>query len=246
MARSLIGTSGWSYDEWKDSFYRGLQRRHWLRHYGQQLTALEINATFYGPLRPETLARWRDETPEGFVFALKGNRYVTHRRRLLEPEQAIEMERERAAALEPKLGAVLWQLPAELARHDARLAGFLDALARWPARHAIELRHRSWFCPEVAALLADRGVAACISDAADWPMWECVTADFVYVRLHGHTRTYRSRYAPRSLARWAGKVQGWLDEGRDVHVYFDNTSAGAAPRDALALRALLRARCLEA
>lgn len=175
------------------------------------------------------------------MFALKANRYLTHRQRLRAPGESIALERERAAALGPKLGAVLWQLPAGLARHDARLAGFLDALARWPARHAIEFRHRSWFCPGVAAQLAERGVAVCISDAADWSMWECVTADFVYVRLHGHTRTYCSRYAPRSLERWAGKVQRWLAEGRDAHVYFDNTGAGAAPRDALALLALLRA-----
>lgn len=246
-AQLWIGTSGWSYEEWKDDFYAGLPQREWLRHCSARFTALEINATFYRLQDPESLARWRDETPERFVFAMKANRYLTHYRRLSEPQASIDMERERAASLGAKLGAVLWQLPQNFQRHDARLDEFLEALSRqWPMRHALELRHASWFSPEVAARLAAHGVAVCISDAKDWPMWEEVTADFVYVRLHGHTHTYHSGYSKRSLERWAHRVRGWMAQGRDVHVYFDNTDAGAAPRDAMALRALINGARIQA
>jgi len=103
----------------------------------------------------------------------------------------------------------------------------------------LEFRHTSWFVPEVAQRLAAHGVAACISDAKDWPMWEQVTADFVYARLHGHTHTYHSGYSKSSLERWAHRVRTWMAQGRDVHVYLDNTDAGAAPRNAMALRALV-------
>jgi uncharacterized protein YecE (DUF72 family) len=240
MAQLLVGTSGWNYDEWKDTFYAGSQSNEWLRHCSTRFTALEINATFDQQQERETLTRWCEETPEPFVFAMKANRHLTHYCRLLEVEESIDLERERASALGSKLGAVLWQLPQNFQRFDARLEGFLQALGqRWPGRHVIELRHDSWFTPEVAEMLAAHGVAVCISDAADWPMWEQVTTDFVYVRLHGHTHTYHSGYAKRSLERWAHKARGWLAQGRDVHVYFDNTDAGAAPRDALAFRSLV-------
>jgi uncharacterized protein YecE (DUF72 family) len=120
--------------------------------------------------------------------------------------------------------------------NDDRLARFLFELSRWRAtRHALELRYRSWFEPQVADALANAGVAVCLSDAADWPMWDCVTTDLVYVRLHGHTRTYRSSYSHGSLERWRERALGWLSEGGDVHVYFDNDGEGAAPRNALSL-----------
>lgn len=243
MARLFIGTSGWNYDDWKGSFYRGIPRKNWLRHCAEQLTALEINATFYGLQKVSTLRGWADATPDGFVFALKANRYLTHYRRLRDPDEPITVDRDRARALGDKLGAVLWQLPGNFHRtgdNEARLRAFLSALGRrWRTRHVIELRHRSWFEPRVAEALRDHGVAVCISDAADWPMWKEVTADFAYVRLHGHTRTYDSAYAKRSLEKWAADVGGWLRGGRDVHVYFDNTDAGAAPRDALRLKKML-------
>lgn len=243
MAQLLVGTSGWNYDEWKDTFYSGMPSKEWLRHCSTRFSALEINATFYRLQERDTLTRWRDETPDRFVFALKANRYLTHYRRLIEPEESIDLERERADALGAKLGAVLWQLPKNFQRYDARLEGFLQALGeRWPVRHVVELRHSSWFTPEVAEMLAAHNVAVCISDASDWPMWEQVTTDFVYVRLHGHSHTYHSAYAKRSLETWAKKARAWLAQGRDVHVYFDNTDAGAAPRDAMTFRSLVTSK----
>jgi len=236
-----IGTSGWSYTGWKNGFYRGVSRKDWLGYCARQFSAVEINASFYRLQNPETLARWRQQTPPAFRFALKANRYLTHARKLLEPAPSIALERQRASALGEKLAAVLWQLPANYHRDVPRLREFLAALGEvWAdVRHAVEFRHPSWFIEEVAEALAACRVAVCQSDAADWPLWDRVTTDLVYVRLHGHTRTYASAYSSTGLQRWAARVLDWSRRGYSVHVYFDNDAEGAAPRDALRLIDLL-------
>jgi uncharacterized protein YecE (DUF72 family) len=238
--RLYVGTSGWNYAAWATGFYRGVPRRAWLVHYARRFGAVEVNASFYHEIRPATYAAWRDETPEGFRFCVKAHRYLTHVKRLAFPPESLERQRRNLRALGSKLSVVLWQLPSSLSREGRRLEDFLAALGRWgEARHAVEFRHASWFRSDVAELLASHRVANCLSDAADWPMWDAVTTDLAYVRLHGHTRTYASRYAPRALDAWAARIAAWLGEGRTVHVYFDNTNAGAAPQDALALAARL-------
>jgi uncharacterized protein YecE (DUF72 family) len=235
-----IGLSGWSYPGWKDSFYRGIARKDWLPWCARHFSAVEINASFYRLQKRETFARWHEQTPAGFRFALKANRYLTHNRKLSHAADSIALERERAGALGDKLAAVLWQLPANYHRHGERLAAFLSALQAWPeVRHAIEFRHASWFVDDIAAQLSAHGVAVCQSDAADWPLWNRATTDLVYVRLHGHTRTYASAYSLHSLQRWAESILDWSRSGRSVHVYFDNDAEGAAPRDAMRLQQLL-------
>lgn len=236
MSTAFIGTSGWTYDSWRDDFYAGVPRRAWLTHYATKFDAVEVNASFYHTLRPGVFAHWFDATPARFRFCLKGHRWITHVERLRVEADAIARERDRAAGLAHKLAAMLWQLPQSLARDLPRLAHFAGLLRAWPqTRHAIEFRDRSWFDDEVAACLREHGIAAVQSDAADWPLWDAVTADFVYVRLHGHAVTYVSRYAPRTLARWAQRITAWRAAGRDVYLFFDNTDSGHAPRDALSL-----------
>jgi uncharacterized protein YecE (DUF72 family) len=149
--------------------------------------------------------------------------------------------RESASPLGRRLAAVVWQLPAFLKKDAERLEKFVKTLRRWSStRHAIEFRHKSWFDDEVTKCLSDHAVAVCMSDAPDWPMWEEVTTDLVYVRLHGHTRKYASNYNKPALRRWATRIRGWLKENRAVHVYFDNDAEGAAPRNALTLLEMLR------
>lgn len=240
--RAYIGTSGWSYESWKDSFYEDYPKARWLAYCAQRFSSVEVNATFYRLQSRETFRRWRDATPPGFRFAIKANRYLTHNRKLVEPAPAIRLERSRAAGLGDKLAAVVWQLPRNFPCNLERLEKFVRALGRWRrVRHAIEFRHASWFTGEVAACLRERGIAVCQSDAADWPMWETVTADLVYVRLHGHRLTYASAYSDARLRGWARKVRSWTDEGRDVHVYFDNDAFGHAPANARRLIALVEA-----
>jgi uncharacterized protein YecE (DUF72 family) len=235
-----IGTSGWSYPSWARDLYAGVPRAHWLAAYAARFDAVEVDASFYRAIARTTYARWRADTPAPFRFAIKGHRYLTHVRRLDGVDAALARQRDAAAALGDKLAAVLWQLPARFARNLDRLRCFAHALAAWPAvRHAIEFRHPSWFDDAVAELLAHYRIANCQSDAADWPRWDAVTTDVVYVRLHGRVLTYESRYDARALRRWADRIERWRGERRTVYVYFDNTDSGHAWRDALRLRALL-------
>jgi uncharacterized protein YecE (DUF72 family) len=148
--------------------------------------------------------------------------------------------RDQARGLGGKLAVVLWQLPARFRRDLDRLDDFLGVLAAWSeTRHALELRDASWFDEDVRGRLAAARVANCLSDAPDFPMWDAVTTDVVYVRLHGHTRKYASSYSGASLRRWAARARRWAAEGRDVHIYLDNDAEGAAVRNALSLSALL-------
>jgi len=240
VARAYIGTSGWDYEGWRDTFYDGCPRTQWLPLCAKHFSAVEVNATFYRMQRPETFRRWRNLTPADFRFAIKANRYLTHNRKLLEPVPAVVLERDRASALDGKLAAVLWQLPGNLHLNLGKLQAFAQALQRWRSvRHAVEFRHESWFNDEVAQCLQQHRVAVCQSDAADWPMWNVVTTDLVYARLHGHRATYVSGYRESELQEWARRVRRWQREGREVHVYFDNDALGHAPRNAMRLAELV-------
>lgn len=243
MTRLYIGTSGWSYQHWRDCFYRNIHRKDWLKFYAESFAAVEINGTFYRLQKPETFKKWSDETPPGFKFALKANRYLTHSKKLIDPEPSVLIEKTHAEPLNEKLTAVLWQLPGFLKKNSDRLNTFTHALRQWPeVRHAIELRHPSWFDDDTAACLAEAKIAVCQSDAESWPLWDRITSDLVYIRLHGHTKTYASRYSQSELAYWADKISDWLEQGRDVHVYFDNDAECAAPFNALTLQALVNER----
>jgi len=239
VARVFVGTSGWVYKSWREHLYADAPVKQWLRIASRTFGALEINGSFYTQIKTETYARWRDETPDEFRFALKGHRFVTHYKRLRECARSIALLRDQAAGLGDKLAAVVWQLPSHFACDVPRLAAFVGDLAAWPVRHAIELRHRSWFTREVAAVLARAGIAVCMGDAPDFPMWREVTTDLVYVRLHGHTRKYASSYREASLREWASSAWSWLADGRDVHIYFDNDAEGHAVRNALRLQELV-------
>lgn len=228
-----IGTSGWNYTHWKDTFYSGVKRKDWLRHYAEQFRSVEVNATFYRLQERKTFERWREETPSGFRFSIKGNRFLTHNKKLSDPVESVRRERERASGLGDKLAVVVWQLPGNLHKNAGRLRGFVEALGRWSeTRHTIEFRHPSWFDAETGDILSDAGIANCWSDAADWPMWDAVTTDLVYCRLHGHTRTYVSEYDEASIRQWADRIRLWLSERREVHIYFDNDAEAHAPQDA--------------
>jgi uncharacterized protein YecE (DUF72 family) len=235
-----IGTSGWSYPHWKDDFYKNVPKKEWLSYCSEKFTGIEINATFYGSQKRATFERWRDETQRDFVFTMKGNRYITHNKKLIDPQVPLQREKVQAMGLGKKLVVVVWQLPANFRKNLDRLLAFADALRAWPeVRHTIEFRNCSWFEDDVAECLRDHGIAVCLSDAADWPLWDIVTTDLVYVRLHGHTTTYSSAYSTHSLEKWAQRIKQWTIEGRDVHVYFDNDAKGAAPNDAIRLLELL-------
>jgi uncharacterized protein YecE (DUF72 family) len=239
--KAHIGTSGWNYKSWRHSFYGDTPQKKWLWFYSERFTAIEVNGTFYRLQPKSTFQKWRDETSDGFAFAIKGHRYITHNKKLLDVEEPVIRCRDSASPLGNRLVAVVWQLPAFLKKDIVRLEKFLKDLRLWDStRHAIEFRHKTWFDAEVADSLARHSVAVCMSDAPDWPMWDEVTTNLVYVRLHGHTRKYASSYSRASLAKWAAHMACWLQENRDVHVYFDNDAEAAAPKNALTLLQMLR------
>ena len=241
----LVGLSGWSYPEWKPNFYAGVPQRRWLAHVAEHFPAVEVNLGYYRWQRRSAIEGWVSQTPPAFRFVAKGPRTITHRRRLKNIDDVLAQQIDIYATFGNRLAAVLWQFPANFRKdgdRPERLAHFAELLDRtWSSvRHVIEFRHESWFDDDTARCLARHRLVACQSDAADWPMWDAVTTDLVYIRLHGHTRTYVSGYSRAALETWAQRVRAWRDEGRDVHVYFDNTAMGRAPRDARRFLELVR------
>jgi len=284
MARTFVGISGWTYKPWRGVFYpEGLAHRRELEYASRKLDSIEINGSFYSLQTPSSYARWRDETPPGFVFAVKGSRFITHMKKLRDVEVPLaNFLASGVLRLGAKLGPILWQFPermpadldrfarfldllpkttdqaAELARrHDERLEGrsWTEAEASMPLRHAFEVRAPGFLGPDFVALLREHAAALVFADTAGrWPYAEDVTADFVYVRLHGAEVLYASGYTDEQLDWWAERIGEWrrgcqphdaacvadVDPAsapaRDVFVYFDNDAKVHAPFDAMRLR----------
>lgn len=285
--RVRVGLSGWSYREWRGSFYpEDLPSGSELAYAAQAFDTLEVNRSFYSLLTPSVYLQWYAQTPASTVFALKGGQFITHSKRLRDVRGPLaNFFASGPLALRDKLGPIVWQLPRTLRFDAARLADFLTLLPKRladaarlgrehddhvreaylevhrdrPLRHALEPRHPSFANAELSALLRGAGVALAVSDSPDWPCFEEVTADFMYLRLHGSERTYQSRYDDRELARWAARILAWhrghepgdarrisqhalpARRRRDVYVYFDNDAEAHAPADARRLQAMLAA-----
>ncbi|CAF0692493.1 DUF72 domain-containing protein [Candidatus Methylacidithermus pantelleriae] len=235
-----LGTSGWSYSDWKDRYYKGLPSRDWLTEYAKHFPAVEVNATFYRAVSPGTFTSWNKTTPEEFAFAIKGSRRITHVQKLSCTPEAVLQEREGCRPLGTKLKAVLWQLPSSLHCDLEKLKAFACLLKEWKdVRHVLEFRHSSWHNQEVASILRHWQLANCQSHSGKWPFWEAVTTDCVYVRLHGSPETYVSAYTSAELTEWAYRICGWLAKKYEVHIYFDNTAHGIAWENARQLLELL-------
>ncbi len=230
-----IGTCGWHYTHWIGPFYpQGTRPAAFLDYYATRFSAVEVDNTFYRLPSQETLGRWRDGSPEDFAFTCKASRFITHMKKLKEPEKTLPPFFDGMAALGDKLKVVVFQLPPRWRCNLERLRSFLAALPKG-RRYAFEFRDESWFDPAVYAALQDRGAAFCIYELAERQSPREVTADFVYLRLHGPGAAYEGSYSARYLARLAERLRDWRREGRDCFVFFDNDAEGQAPRDALRL-----------
>ncbi len=276
-----VGISGWTYPPWRGNFYpKGLKQTSELAFASRRFDALEINGTFYSLQRPSSFQSWYDATPTGFVFALKGGRYLTHMRRLSDPRTPLaNFLASGLLNLREKLGPILWQFPPFMAFKEDRFREFFDLLprdtmelarlakkhapflkgkvalepdAKRPVRHAVEFRHASFLTDRFTDLLREHDIALVAADVAGkFPTAEDVTANFVYVRLHGSRQLYGSGYTPREIKAWAAKIRAWHEggepddarrigteakprkQGRDVYVFFDNTDVKLrAPVDA--------------
>lgn len=289
--RIRVGISGWRYQPWRGVFYPPrLPQRSELAFASRLLSTIEINGSFYSLQRPESYASWYDETPPGFVFAVKGSRYITHMLKLRNVETALaNFFASGVLRLGAKLGPILWQVPPQLAfdqerfgaffsllprdsagalelarGHDERLAGraWLEVKANRQLRHAVEIRHPTFVDPTFIALLRHHRIALVVADTAGrWPLLEDLTADFVYVRLHGDKQLYASGYGDAALDRWARRIHAWAagtqvadarlagppgdraHGGRAVYCYFDNDVKAHAPYDAVRLAGRLGVAC---
>ena len=283
--RVWIGISGWRYQPWRGVFYpKGLRQSEELAFAARHFGSIELNGSFYSLQRASSYVAWRDATPPGFVFAVKGSRFITHMKRLRDVRAAsANFWASGLLALGDKLGPILWQFPPTLA-FDERFAAFFASLPRTTGearalaaehdrrvrdpffageekriiRHAVEVRHPTFRTPAFVELLREHSIALVIADTASkFPYFEDVTADFVYVRLHGDTKLYESGYTPEAIGHWARRVRAFARGGlperpvfvapappgrapRDVYVYFDNDIKVRAPFDALALAKSVR------
>ena len=261
MGKIHIGISGWRYAPWRGKFYPpGLAQARELDYASRQLPTIEINGSFYSLQRPESYAAWYAATPPGFLFAVKGNRFITHMLKLKDIDAPLaNVLASGVFELRDKLGPFLWQFPPMVKFDPERFEHFLGilpqdtgaalALARHyqsrmegkvslamdtvrPMRHAVEVRHESFRDARFTALLRKYNVALVVADTAGkFPYLDDVTADFVYIRLHGDKELYASGYDDEATARWAERIRGWSKKG-DVYCYFDNDIKVHAPYDA--------------
>ncbi len=235
-----MGTSGWVYPHWRQSFYpKGLPQSRWLEHYAERFNTVELNSPFYRQPERATFEPWGRAVPDTFVYAVKLNRFLTHMKRLNVDGAMVARSYDTMAGLGAKAAVVLVQLPARLHFDAERVARFFTVVAPRRKRHAVEPRDASWLADGALAVLRERGVALCVIDTPKWPTRGAVTADFVYLRFHGQTRLYGSTYDDASLTAWAERIRAWRDADLDVFAYFNNDERAYAPRDALRLRELV-------
>jgi uncharacterized protein YecE (DUF72 family) len=232
-----IGTSGFHYKHWKGPFYpRNMPASAMLNFYVQHFDTLELNNSFYRLPTVSAFEAWRDATPDNFVFAVKASRFITHNKKLKDPENAVDNLLPRAAHLGAKLGPVLFQLPPKWRVNPERLRNLLQILPR-DVRYAFEFRELSWVTPEIDSLLREFNAAFCIYELAGYQSPLSITADFTYVRLHGpEAGKYQGSYSEQQLSQWARQIESWATRLKTIYFYFDNDQAGYAPTNALRLR----------
>jgi uncharacterized protein YecE (DUF72 family) len=239
MGALHIGTSGWHYKHWLGNFYpSGTTPAGFLAFYVQHFDTVEINNSFYKLPSTETLTDWVHTVPEEFIFAVKASRFITHMKKLKEPQQSMALFLDRIGVLGEKLGPVLFQLPPAWHFNSERFASFLQALPT-TYRYAFEFRDPSWYTDQAYQLLQQFNCAFCIYDFAYHQSPIIITTNFVYIRLHGPENKYDGSYSDQVLEEWASRCDLWLSQGKQVYVYFDNDIHSYAPVDAFRLQQML-------
>jgi len=242
MAQIYIGTSGFSYQHWENEvFYpKDLVKAKQLEYYSHYFQTVELNNSFYHLPSAKAFQGWYQRTPADFIFAVKASRYITHIKRLKDCRESWQRFIANAKELKEKLGPILFQLPPNCSLDSRRLREFLNLITDYKMRYSFEFRHPSWFDQEVYRLLKKYHIALCLADSVHWPYQEEITADFVYLRLHGSRRLYSSKYTDKELKTWAAKIKKWHKLGKDIFVYFNNDAYGYAVKNALTLNKYLK------
>ena len=233
--RSYVGTSGWSYSDWRGVFYpHDLSSGDWLRFYSLRFPTVELNASFYRLPTRQAFQRWHDAVPDGFQFSVKASRFITHVKKLRDVEGPLHTLLDTASTLGDKLGVMLYQLPPGLRRDDGLLAAFLSILPKG-VRHAVEFRSTTWYHDEVYDILRRSNVALCVHDFQRLDTPVVATADFAYFRFHGTSGRYAGSYSDGEMDRWAGEMRRVGRGLKAVYAYFNNDIGGQAVNDALRL-----------
>src|SRR6188508_1157145 len=238
--RLCIGCSGWNYKSWRTTFYpANLKPSQWLSYYATHFDTVEINNSFYRLPERSMFASWRRQVRMPFVFAVKASRYLTHMKRLRDPDEPIARLFQRASALGLTLGPVLYQLPPGFERDIDRLARFLAALPA-AVQHVFEFRHRSWYSDAIFRCLEQHGAALCLHDMSGSAITEPQVGPFVYVRLHGASGRYQGSYTDDALQEWGRTIDAASRGKKDVYVYLNNDHGAMAVRNAMTLRSVMR------
>ncbi len=235
-----IGTSGWHYKHWKSIFYpKDLNERDQLDYYVRNFTTVEINNSFYRLPELDTFVTWYKKVPDSFIFSVKGSRFISHLKKLKVDQATVTDFIRRAEGLQHKLGPILFQLPPSW---NVNIERFRDFLLLLPAQHrfAFEFRNHSWNSSAIYEILDKHGCAYCIYDLAGYQSPVKVTADFVYIRLHGPGEKYQGKYDDTSLREWAELCTSWQTQGKDIFVYFDNDQNAYATVNAASLAAMTK------
>lgn len=239
VGSTRVGCSGWQYKHWRGDFYPAdLPASRWFERYASQFDTVEINNTFYRLPEASTFVSWASRAPSRFLFAVKASRFLTHMKKLKDPEEPLDRLFTRMKPLGRHLGPVLYQLPPGWKLDRERLEQFLQRLPR-RVRHTVEFREPSWYADATLELLARYGVALCLHDMRGSATPRERVGPFVYVRFHGASGTYSGSYPDDRLERWAGWLREQRESGVDVYAYFNNDVGGHAPRNALTLRRFL-------
>lgn len=234
-----VGTSGWHYLHWKNRFYpSGMPADRFLAFYAGQFQTTEINNTFYQLPRPEAIQSWLATVPDQFIFSVKASRYITHQKKLKDPQKSLALFFDRIRQFGKKLEVILFQLPGHWKPDAQRLNDFLQILDK-KRRYAFEFRNPDWQTSVIIKILQAAGCAFCIYEFNGVKTPDIVTADFVYIRLHGPRRAYQGSYDTCAIQEWAGKIVSWSRQGKDVYIYFDNDEKAYAAKNALALKNIL-------
>lgn len=227
-----IGTSGWSYTHWKENFYPSkLPPNQWLNFYANVFSTVEVNSTFYHAPLQTTTEKWFNEVPKNFRFAIKASQYITHWKRLNECSDSLDFFYKSIKNLQPKAGPILFQLPPSFQINQERLESFISLL-KDDYRYTFEFRHKTWFTNEIYKLLSKNKIALCITDLNGKLTPEEITADFIYLRLHGPHKAYQGSYGPVKLKAWKKKIDNWIKSRKEVYCFFDNDEKGYAIQDA--------------
>ncbi len=241
----FIGTSGYSYSHWaKGVFYpTKISSQKWLEYYSQFFNTVELNITFYRLPSIEAFLKWYEQTPQNFVFAVKGSRFITHIKKLKDIQESLELFFSHLQNLKEKLKVILWQLPPYLKFTPERLTSFCYSLNNIPLSQHInqvfEFRHSSWFCQEVYKILGEYNYSICLAHSKYWPYQEIITANFIYLRLHGGEVLYSTNYSKEELKYWVDKCKLWKKRVKKIYIYFNNDARGYAVKNALYFKKLL-------